>query len=129
MPNYNEHRNTGFWVGAGFTFFASKIQQDREIQYGLRLDYNWSEIISKSILGGSGCAIGECFADIIEPATNPNHRGFVHSISFLGLCIAMLSQDKLSNVELFDLLFKSIVGGHALHIFQDSLTPKSIQFI
>jgi membrane-bound metal-dependent hydrolase YbcI (DUF457 family) len=41
---------------------------------------SWPELLGAGLSGVAGAFL----PDIIEPATNPNHRSFFHSISFMG---------------------------------------------
>lgn len=82
MTNFKKHLVTGAIVGTITAIvlyiirYFNEHKRDRKIRFAF-----WQFI--QSIL--SGCALGALtgiVTDKIEPATNPNHRGFFHSITF-----------------------------------------------
>lgn len=70
-----------------------------------------------------GMAVG-LLADIIEPASNPHHRQFFHSIIFL--IILLFLYGKVGKDEFEKLVFKIIIGGYTSHLAIDALSPRSL---
>jgi hypothetical protein len=129
MPNKSEHLSTGFWVTGFFNFFASAARQNEEFKLGLRRDTSLLEAIGDGIIGGTSGAFGSMVPDLIDPPTNPNHRGRAHSFSNLVLSASIVGGNPLSENSKINIFLKSFVGGNALHILQDSETPKGIPII
>lgn len=69
--------------------------------------------------------------DIIEPATNPNHRGFFHSIAMLRLLA--YARDKTwqaqNLVEEQKHLISTLLDAYASHLLSDSTTQKGLPLL
>jgi len=69
--------------------------------------------------------------DLLEPASDPNHRQFFHSVAMLAVLavggIKLLSDPSLGEEEELGLLAASV--GYASHILMDGLSPKSVPLI
>lgn len=83
--------------------------------------------IATFALGGAACA---ALPDIIEPATNPNHRALFHSVA----CAGAVSYgafgkhtQKLSPEERHTLRVAAL--SYLSHLFLDSQTPKSLPLV
>lgn len=115
--NSDEHIIGGMVVGA-----VSEIitQKDLELK-------NPQRIIAASLLTGFGGII----PDLLEPATNPNHRQFFHSISFGALVVAgnkkAQANENLNYETKF--LIDSLSKGILTHLGLDSTTPRSLSLI
>lgn len=129
MPNRNEHLNAGFWVLGFVNFIVSATRQSEEIRLGSRQEIDFMEAIGDGIIGGTGGVLGSMIPDIIDPPTNPNHRGRAHSITNLALTAGIIGGNSLSENTKLNIFLKSIVGGNGIHILQDSETPKGIPII
>lgn len=72
MANRKQHAVLG--AAAGVTGYAlySWIKQE---------EMSLPELIGFALSG----TVGAFLPDIVEPATNPNHRSFFHSVSFIGV--------------------------------------------
>ncbi len=69
--------------------------------------------------------------DLLEPATNPNHRQFFHSLAFLGLVGAGMyklykweTEDEMDKLIRFALLTAG--GAYVTHLLMDSSTSKGL---
>lgn len=129
MPNFKEHTTTGFWVTGIINFFASAARQNDERRFGLRSDVSFWEAVGDGLIGGTGGALGSMIPDILDPPTNPNHRGRFHSIWNLILSAGIINGNPVSTNSKGNIFLKSIAGGNALHILQDSETPRGIPII
>lgn len=129
MPNKSEHVSAGFWLVGIFNFVSSAARQNNEVRLGLRQDTNIWEAVGDGIVGGIGGAVGSILPDVLDPPINPNHRGRGHSIGNLLLSLKFASETAITNNVKLDRFIKSLAGGNALHILQDSQTPKGIPII
>ena len=86
-----------------------------------------SGIFGSLVLGG----FAGILPDLLEPASNPNHRSFFHSITLLALLLQgnqevrksiRLASDQKMALSLFSIAYSS-------HIISDSKTPRSIPFL
>ncbi|MEK7449842.1 MAG: metal-dependent hydrolase [Planctomycetota bacterium] len=116
--------NTGrhFLLGAGLTtgvYLLYKLIKKEPVTFG--------GVVKSVAVGGTAGIL----PDLIEPATNPNHRQFFHSLVFLGLTIygnKLVRQDKNITPELKE-LFSLASAGMGSHLLADSLTPKGLPLI
>ena len=70
--------------------------------------------------------LGGLAADMIEPADNPHHRDFFHSVVCAGLTVAAMNKiddPGLSNIA------KPFMRGHLSHIAADAFTPMGVPFL
>jgi membrane-bound metal-dependent hydrolase YbcI (DUF457 family) len=82
------------------------------------------------ILFSIGGAIVGILPDILEPATNPNHRSFFHSIISLLLLLCgdyILLQNEGVSEEL-KALITTLSMAYGSHLLADSSTPKGLPF-
>ncbi|UCF45076.1 MAG: metal-dependent hydrolase [Candidatus Bathyarchaeota archaeon] len=84
-----------------------------------------------SILSLIGGAFFGLLPDILEPATNPNHRSFFHSMSLLlligSLNIKLFQNEKLTEEQ--KLFLSLISGSYCSHLIADSQTKKSLPLL
>ena len=67
MPNGKTHKKVALVVGAGAAFFAAK---DQPMEHRL----------IETMGGAFGGRYGGVLPDLIDPATNPNHRSWGHGV-------------------------------------------------
>jgi hypothetical protein len=72
MANRKQHAVLGFTAGVGGYALHSYIKEEKT---------SLPELFGAGLSGVAGAFL----PDIIEPATNPNHRSFFHSVSFVGV--------------------------------------------
>jgi len=72
--------------------------------------------------------------DLLEPATNPNHRQFFHSLAFLGLVGTGMyklyqweTEDEMDKLIRFALLVGG--GAYVMHLLMDLSTPKGLPVV
>lgn len=116
--------------------------QLNEIRKGLREEVNFARLVAAGAVG----AITARLPDLIEPATNPNHRAFFHSIAtacvaaslaFTGIVPAVLATSKVQafltelNIpaEETALVLRWVAISYLLHLAADFTTPKCIPLI
>ena len=78
-----------------------------------------------SALAVSAGILGGVLPDLLEPATNPNHRAFFHSLLTLA-GLALLVAAVRDWPEEFNAVFKSFVAGYFSHGLLDLTTPKGL---
>lgn len=81
MPRFKVHAATGFAVGAGINVAKQLAQKaaDPKRPFDIGEMFLWG-------VGGAPCA---SIPDLLEPALNPHHRGFFHSVTFGAALIAI----------------------------------------
>ena len=116
--NAREHAILGALI-AGGTYVLYKISKQESIDLGEAL---------LSVIGG---AVAGVAPDILEPATNPNHRSLFHS----GATLALLTQGSrkvLKNTQFTEsqkAILLSLSAAYASHLVTDGTTPKSIPLL
>lgn len=86
------------------------------------------EKIFAAVFGG---VIGAGMPDWIEPAVNPHHRSFMHSVTGGGFSVSFL-QKLLKNKEIHPLIrsfLRSALVGYLSHLVTDAFSPKSLPLI
>ena len=85
------------------------------------------------IAGGLGALCGS-LPDLIEPATNPHHRQFFHSVAFAALAVEGLR--RIYQWQPKDDLDRTIRGltliaggAYLIHLAMDSTTPMSLPLV
>ena len=131
MANFKKHLVTCASVGTITAIVLYIVRYFKEQKRNPDNRFNIWKFINAIL---AGCALGALtgiVTDKIEPATNPNHRGFFHSIIFwFVLSVAayktLLEQD-------VDCLCKQLVvigfAGYSSHLMLDMQTPKSLPFL
>lgn len=131
MANFKKHLVTGAIIGTITAIVLYLVryfkQQRRNSDYRFGL---WKFI--QAVL--AGCALGALtgiVADKIEPATNPNHRGFFHSITFWFLLTVATYKTLIERN--IDSLCKNLVvigfAGYSSHLMLNLQTSKSLPFL
>lgn len=85
------------------------------------------------LLAGLGGYGGARFPDVIEPATNPNHRAFFHSLTVgAGSTLSLGKPDMwlldIENPHVRALTTGFLVG-HISHLLLDASTPKGLPVV
>lgn len=116
--NRTAHVTAGVAVSAAAAAFAEKPPE------------NLSELFALLIAGGTGARL----PDLIEPASNPNHRAFFHSAVVLTAavyCAYRLWQWEPEDdaEKILKWLGLGLTIGYVSHLALDATTPKSIPLI
>jgi len=132
MPNGGTHIVAGALIGgAASVVIQKKLHESERIDLGQVL-----------LTSGSGALAGKV-PDILEPATNPNHRAFFHSWLFagvLGFVVAELWQSlkqkhrertasgtkDVSGTEIMMIIGLVILLAILLHLIMDGFTRKGL---
>ena len=116
--NAREHAILGALI-AGGTYALHKISKQESIDHGEAL---------LSVIGGAVTGVAP---DILEPATNPNHRSLFHS----GATLALLTQSSrkvLKSTQFTEsqkAILLSLSAAYASHLVTDGTTTKSIPLL
>ena len=99
--------------------FAYKQKRDQPMTFG--------DVIKSLVIGGlAGIA-----PDIIEPANNPNHRGFFHSIGMLKILAHV--QDRAWQAQNLKeeqkQLLSTLIDAYISHLLSDSTTQKGLPLL
>lgn len=118
MPNRETHAELGILAGAGIYLLSKKSQKEIPTQRG---------VLTSSLIGLS---LG-ILPDLLEPATNPNHRKFCHSGTFL-LILLVGAKKIYENPNIKPEVKQALLAGvasYSSHLLADSTTPKGIPLI
>jgi len=120
MPNATAHRS-----GAAITVTLVSICNE--------LDKEQADFV-KPVANAALAALLGTLPDIIEPAVNPNHRQFFHSVTALGLIgYGSYKLWKWEPENDLDKFIKTLAligcGSYMTHLLMDSTTPKSLPLI
>jgi len=120
--NAKQHACIGLVAGAGYTFgkYLWIKQKDPNT------DFPWGQL---AVNMGLGLAFAS-LPDWIEPATNPNHRGFFHSLTGAGLVGYAMFGKHTNNIDVNSMDYLRSIGFSFLsHLVADATTPKSLPLI
>lgn len=118
--NGKQHRQIGAAFGVGYAVIRHFYEKQKDSE----LEFNWGDLLLNA---GIGYLLGS-LPDWIEPATNPNHRKFFHSV-VAGSLVVYGAFGKHS--ENWDDQIKKLIQSAALpyisHLAADSikLNPRS----
>lgn len=90
-------------------------------------EINLQEVVGSAI-AGAGAAI---LPDIFEPATNPNHRSFFHSVAISSVPTNYLrySIEDSSQQDPLRRLKRALAIGYLSHLALDIMTPKRLPLL
>jgi len=121
MANASAHR-IGAALGVGGISLAYELQRGEQANLGHPLAATALATLTASL------------PDILEPATNPHHRQFFHSVAIaaaLGYGIYRLynwqPQEDWKKVAKFSAL--AIGGAYLIHLAMDASTPRSLPLV
>jgi membrane-bound metal-dependent hydrolase YbcI (DUF457 family) len=120
MPNFRKHLALSAIVSAG-TYFAMCRYYDRQPNLGEFL-----------ICEGIGIAAGAA-PDILEPATDPHHRGLGHSVA-LGtvltkLAITNCNRENANWQEFLKITAAAATVSYVVHLIADGFTPNGLPLL
>ncbi len=119
MPNSKEHLESGIALSIADVILSKSNYTNNEIDYRRII----ADLILKIPIG----MFGSVLADLLEPANNPNHREFFHSISFaIFLLIVYFFVDTSSLDQKLKEIIKLIIIEYWVHLGLDSRTPKGL---
>lgn len=134
MPNGNVHKTAGAILGtSAYLLIKDNLHEGENIDLG--------ELVLSTITGIGSARV----PDILEPATNPNHRAFFHSFVFgFLLCYfgvrtwkdLQLKREKRKLLgikeaglsEILDIILIVGIGSVLLHLLMDGFTKKGLPF-
>ena len=114
----SEHAIIGALVSLGLYGVYKYSKQEKPTVHGA---------IGSLLLGG----IAGVLPDIVEPATNPNHRSLFHSIALL-VILAYGNKKAWESQNLTEdqkLVISMLSAAYGSHLVSDGSTPKSIPFL
>jgi hypothetical protein len=92
------------------------------------IEIRFPDLLVASAIGLAGGLL----ADVFEPASDPNHRRFAHSILLaIGLAslIGLIWHDSVFNSEEQRLALGGLIVAYLSHLMLDSATPRGIPLI
>ncbi len=119
MPNGNNHRLLAALVIGGFSLSQNTGSE---------------EALKRSLLHSSVAALATNLPDLLEPAINPHHRQFFHSMVFGGLVVyAGCKLYRWSPEERWERVARNLLlvgcGSYLLHLLADSFTPRGLPLV
>jgi membrane-bound metal-dependent hydrolase YbcI (DUF457 family) len=119
MPNGNAHRLIAA-LAVGGTCFVNESHEE--------------EITGKPFVNASIAALATNLPDLIEPASNPHHRQFFHSIAFGSIVAAAgFKLYQWQPEEEWEKILRQILlagcGGYLVHLVADSFTPRGLPLL
>lgn len=120
MPNLARHIAIGAAAG-GVTYLAMCKYLDREVDFGEFLFFTGASALFAPV------------PDVLEPAVDPNHRAFGHSLT-LGAGLARLAvvQCNRKNTccrNLEKILIAVLISSYLSHLLADACTPKGLPLL
>jgi len=118
MPSRGTHIAIGIAV-TGLAYLGYKVLKQEPM--------TWQGALGTVSLGGLIAVL----PDITEPATDPNHRGFFHSVTLLTI-LGWANYNVCQSPNLDPSVKKTLVLGslaYASHLIVDSTTPKGLPFL
>jgi membrane-bound metal-dependent hydrolase YbcI (DUF457 family) len=82
MANFKKHLEIGAIIGTITAIVLSLVRYFKEHRRKPDYCFGFWKFIQAVLAGCALGALSGIVTDKIEPATNPNHRGFFHSITF-----------------------------------------------
>lgn len=118
MANFKQHAGMGAVVGliTGAVISYKKQKNGR---------FSVLDFAADITLGAAAGLVGSAIPDILEPATNPNHRAFFHSYT-----AAIFSNSTIAyGWEREGVIKTAFCAGYCSHLALDAITPKSLPII
>ena len=127
MPNKGTHIAAGAGLGALVLGIWDIIDQNQKIQRGEQAELDWGSVAVNSFIG---LVIGGAFGvlpDVLEPATNFNHRRFFHSLTFAISAAGGIHQllTRIENPMVRRLVIVAAVG-YGSHLGLDAQTVQGL---
>lgn len=118
-----EHLNVGFLTGMIYSV-AYLLNQPKE-----KNGFDWIDFRNILIITG-GSTFGSLLPDMIEPATNPNHRSIFHSVLFGSILTGNLIHNRNAKPDdILKMVINSISAGYLSHLVIDSTTPRGLPIV
>jgi membrane-bound metal-dependent hydrolase YbcI (DUF457 family) len=131
MANFKKHLATGAFIGTIAAVVLYLIRYFKEQRRNPDYKFGFWKFIQAILAGCALGAITGIAVDKIEPAINPNHRGFFHSITFW--ILLGISAYKAFMGRNIDCICKNLVvigfAGYSSHLMLDMETPKSLPLL
>ena len=128
--NSKQHIKISTIGGAAIAATINTIKQLKEQSENPEQKFNFQSLLKSIAIGAFGGFAASTLPDILEPATNPNHRKFFHSLTFASLIL--YGNHKLNKSQLPTELKQAVSAlsvGYGLHLGADLTTPKSLPLI
>lgn len=119
MPSKNTHQNI-----AALAMFSSQLVTE----------VNGGNLTVKPFVNAALAAMATNLPDLIEPATNPHHRQFFHSMLFGSLVAsAGVKLYQWQPEEEWENILRQVMlvgcGAYVIHLLADSLTPRGLPIV
>jgi inner membrane protein len=120
MANFKEH--AGWGVGVGIATYAVICRY-----YKRQFDF------VEMLVCAAVATVAAVVPDVIEPALDPNHRSFAHSVAagsgLLGLAVDRCGADNTQWDEWYKILGAVATAGYVSHLVLDGCTPLGLPLL
>ena len=119
MPNGNTHRLIAALTAGGTSLVKEALE---------------GEITGKPFMNAAIAALATNLPDLLEPASNPHHRQFFHSVA-LGSLVATagIKLYQWEPEDEWEQILRQILlvgcGGYLVHLVADSFTPRGLPLL
>ena len=130
MPNKGTHLAAGAGLGALVLGIWDLVDQHQKIKRGEQTQLDWGQV---AVNGFIGSVVGGAFGvlpDVLEPATNFDHRRFFHSLTFAIAAAGGIHQllKRIQNPMARRLVIVAAVG-YGSHLGLDAQTVQGLPAI
>lgn len=130
MPNKGTHIAAGAGLGALVLGIWDLMDQHQKIKRGEQVQLDWGQV---AVNGFIGSVVGGAFGvlpDVLEPATNFDHRRFFHSLTFAIAAAGGIHQllKRIQNPMVRRLVIVAAVG-YGSHLGLDAQTVQGLPTI
>lgn len=127
LPKYSPMNARGHAVlGALAGVAINGVFQNLEMKSDPTKKFDWAECAMSGVIGAG---IG-LVPDLLEPAVNPHHRQFFHSVAF-GLLVMYACRGKHTAEYSRGMraLLLCVAGAYVSHLIADAMTPRGIRLL
>lgn len=119
MPNGNTHKLIAALVVGGTS---------------LAIESHSEEVTEKPFIDATIAVLATSLPDLIEPARNPRHRQFFHSVAFGSIIAAAgIELYRWQPEEDWEKVLRQILlvgcAGYLIHLISDSFTPRGLPLL
>lgn len=130
MANTKQHAATGGLIGLGLGLLFNASKQQQRINTNPDYKFDWTEFALCGLGGGAIGTVAGVLPDVIEPATNPNHRKLFHSVT-AGTIVTygMVKANQSNLTDEAKAMINIVSAGYLSHLVLDSRTPKGLPLL
>lgn len=120
MANLKEHAGWGF--GSGIVTYAVMCRYYKR-------PFDFGEMLVCAVVA----TVTGLVPDVVEPALDPNHRSFAHSVTagsgIVGLAMSSCGVENKNWDEWYKILGAAATAGYISHLVLDGCTPRGLPLL